>query len=128
MRLLAGTALAALLFAVPEAWAGTTTVVLYRLGNGSSPRMDNVRAKDVAQYQHNGAVWIRHGTGGISTSQTKAGVKNEWTLPARSPYSDELLLHNDHGDHWSWEPKHDMPLQHFVDLLNQAGAHFHKLK
>jgi len=72
--------------------------------------------------------WVRHGTGGISTSRSKAGVKNEWAVPARSPYSDELLVHNDHGDHWSWEPKHDMPLRHFIDLLNQAAAHFRKLK
>ena len=37
-----------------------TPVDLYRKGNASSPRMDNVRInKDIATYVHNDEVWVR---------------------------------------------------------------------
>ncbi len=37
-----------------------TPVDLYRRGNATSPRMDNVRPnKDIAIYENNGQIWVK---------------------------------------------------------------------
>ena len=39
---------------------------LYRLGNASSPRLDNVRDRDVETYDRNGIMMVRSNGKGIS--------------------------------------------------------------
>jgi hypothetical protein len=104
---------------------GITPVELYRRGNNASPRTDHVRPIDVAIFLRNGTAWVRRRSGGISTfSSIPPGRGRIWRLPAGTPYSDELNLENDHGDHWSWEPAQDMELARFRALLETVGHEF----
>lgn len=101
------------------AFAGTTKVTLYRLGNASAPRMDNVRAdKDAEIFQKDGKDWVRaKKSKGMSTSAVASSEKNEWKLPKGATYSDDLALVNDTGNHWQFEPAKDMPLETYKKLL-----------
>lgn len=102
-----------------------TPVVLYRLGNASDPKMDNVRPKDIDTFDVNGETWVRAGTGGISTSQSPGPIKGKWwRLEAGYDYGVLLLVWNDHADHWSWEPAKDMRLLDFKDALHSTHPHF----
>ena len=105
---------------------GTTPIDLYRRGNATSPRMDHVRPIDVASFTRNGVEWVAARSGGISTfaSSTPPGRGRIWRLPAGVFYPDELLLDNDHGNHWSWEPAQDMELTRYRALLAAVGRNF----
>jgi hypothetical protein len=105
---------------------GITSIDLYRRGNSSSPRMDNVRPVDVASFIRNGAEWVGGRSGGISTfaSPTPPGRGRIWRLPAGTLYSDELHLENDHGDHWSWGPARDMKMARYRAFLAAVGQNF----
>ena len=104
----------------------TTPVDLYRRGNSTAPRMDNVRPKDVQRFTQNGVEWVSGCSGGISTfaNPTPPGTGRIWKLAAGEQYSDELHLENDHGDHWSWQPAHDMETSHYQTLLADIGRKF----
>lgn len=101
-----------------------TTTTLYRRGNASSPRMDHIRVeKDILSYHHQGETWVKAGSGGISTFSKQGWGKNWWELESAYEYSDNLLVINDHGTHYSWEPKEDMPLSTYKNelvIVNQA--------
>ncbi|MCB8874058.1 Tse2 family ADP-ribosyltransferase toxin [Acidisoma silvae] len=104
---------------------GITTVDLYRLGNNASARLDNVRSQDVTHYQNSGMTWVKAGTGGISTFDKPIHGKGRlWHLPAGHDYGTLLLVWNDHGQHWSWEPTQDMPLDDYKRLLCVSNAAF----
>jgi len=116
-----------------SALAGTTTVALYRLGNGSGPRLDAVRSMktghakdDVVVFGKDGKHWVKAGSGGISTFSTAQRKKDEWVLNRGASYPETLKLVNDHGSHWSWEPSADMPLDDYKTALHAVGAHFKK--
>jgi hypothetical protein len=89
---------------------------LYRLGNASSPRMDNVRVgKDIETYDRNGDTWVQARSGGVSTFSSPIGgvgnlAKNQWKLDRGYSYDPLLYVVNDHGNHYNWEPNRDMPL------------------
>jgi len=105
---------------------GTTPVDLYRRGNATSPRMDHVRSIDVTSFTRNGVEWVAARSGGISAfaSSSPPGRGRIWHLPAGGRYSDELVLNNDHGAHWSWEPAQDMELTRYRALLAAVGRNF----
>ena len=105
---------------------GTTPVQLYRRGNASSPRLDHVRPIDVTIFIRNGIEWVAARSGGISTFAfpTLPGRGRIWRLPAGTQYPDELILNNDHGDHWSWEPAQDMALSRYRTLLSAVARNF----
>ena len=107
--------------------AGTLPVDLYRSGNSSSARMDNVRPVDVVTYDNDGVVWVRGRQAGISTFSTRLGGKNVWKAAEGTDYSDDIYVINDHGNHWAWQPNEDMPFHTFVALMQQANAYFVKL-
>ena len=116
-----------------SALAGTTTVPLYRLGNGSGPRLDAVRSTktghakdDVIVFDKDGKHWVKTGSGGISTFSMAQRKKDEWVLDKGASYPETLKLVNDHGSHWSWEPSVDMPLADYKMALRAVGAHFKK--
>ncbi len=67
------------------------------------------------------------GTGGISTfaSLTPRLKGKWWKLPAGSNFDDTVLrVWNDHDDHWSWDPIHDMPLIVYKRALANVDARF----
>jgi hypothetical protein len=104
----------------------TTPISLFRAGNTSGPKMDNIRiGKDLTPYQNNGVDWARANGGGISTFDKKKWPTGAWWLiPANTVFDDRLSLVNDHGDHWSWQPALDMELAEFARLLSVLSSAF----
>jgi hypothetical protein len=89
--------------------------------------MDNVRVpKDIKTQVVNGVEMVILGSGGISTSSTQRGSKNEWELRSGYEYDNRLFVNNDHDDHYLWEPKVDMTLVQFIALLQAVNPHFRK--
>lgn len=48
-------------------------------------------------------------------------------LPAGSDYPDELLVVNDHGNHFNWEPNVELTLADFIALLASVEPAFRKV-
>lgn len=108
---------------------------LYRSGNATTPRMENVRLErvppDIETYTVKGVVWVKARTGGISTTETKPKTGQEkgwWKASAGTKVSPKLTVRNDKPNHWAWEPTVDMPLDDYISLLKEANKHFVKLK
>jgi hypothetical protein len=98
---------------------------LYRNGNKTSPRMDNVRDKDVTIYQKDGKDWVQALSGGISVyayNQVPSG-NNWWKLPAGSNVPEGLNLTADLSvpGHWLFEPDEDMPLDEYKKSLTSTN-------
>src|SRR4051812_16097361 len=98
-----------------------TPVTLYRNGNTTTPRLDNVRPVDVETYDVNGVTWVRARVRGISCFDATAGNavvngKNWWTLPTKSTSEPGLYLLNDNNPpgHWAVQPDVDMTLAAFT--------------
>lgn len=108
----------------------STPVNLFRLGNATSPRMDNVREnRDIPVHEEHGVKMVKRRTGGISTNSTRLNQKNEWELSKGHVYDDrELHINNDHGTHYLWEPEKDMTLDEFKRLLKEVGSGFNKIQ
>ena len=112
----------------------TTPITLYRQGNATSPRMDNVRAnKDVAIFEESGVIWVLASSsdgrspGGISTFANSGIGKNWWRLDAGSEIPNELKLINDHDNHWLWQPSQVMTIYTYQTALTIIGALFTKI-
>jgi hypothetical protein len=108
----------------------TTALDLYRVGDAGGPRLDAVRPGiDVSVKPVNGVDWV-DGTpnGGASTRSAiyplRRASSRWWHLPAGSPYSSQLILRNDHGNHWLVEPATDMPLDVYENLLRALNGLF----
>ncbi len=83
--------------------------------------------KDIVTYQRNGVDWVAARSGGVSTFSVQGPGKNWWLLPAGADYPDELLVINDHGHHYNWEPNVDLTLADFVALLASMEPAFRKV-
>lgn len=105
----------------------TTPVDLYRMGNATCARMDNVRSKDIEIYEENGEVWIVANSGGISTFAVRSVGKNWWKLEQNTAIPNELRLVNDYGNHWLWEPSYTMRLEEYKASLRLVGDAFYKV-
>jgi hypothetical protein len=104
-----------------------TPVPLYRRGNANSPRMDNVRDRDVTIYNYNDEQWVQADSGGISTFESSKSGQNWWCVDAGIPIPDGISLINDHHDHWLWRPAYNMRLSEYQELLRQLSIYFVKL-
>jgi hypothetical protein len=101
---------------------------LYRRGNASSPRMTKVRiGVDIVTYARGGTDWVAPGLGGVSTFSAPGPGKNWWLVPAGFDYPDELLVVNDHGNHYNWDPHVDLTLADFIALLASVEPAFSKI-
>lgn len=118
-----------------------TLIALYRQGNASSPRMDNVRPnKDITVYEQQGELWVMLNleaeslpTGmsrseGISTFDNPGSGKNWWKLDLGSDIPPELELINDRDGHWLFQPSRPMLLDSYKDALRQIGTFFYKVE
>ncbi|MBE9145964.1 Tse2 family ADP-ribosyltransferase toxin [Planktothrix mougeotii] len=103
-----------------------TPVPLYRQGNANSPRMDNVRDRDVNIYDYSGEQWIEAFSGGISTFESPKLGRNWWRIDAGIQIPDSINLINDHSDHWLRQPAHNMRLLEYQELLKQVNINFIK--
>lgn len=82
---------------------------------------------DVIIYQKNGVDWVQMATGGASTRSVAYRLRRAgrwWRIPAGTNYPDALVVYNDHGNHWVWEPAHDMPLFDYVAALAGMNGTF----
>ncbi len=106
----------------------TTSIDLYRQGNANSPRMDNVRSKDIATYELDGEVWVNGGLGGgISTFAVPRGGKNWWKLERGTEIPSALTPINDYNNHWLWTPSYAMPMEEYKAVLREIGTSFQKI-
>jgi hypothetical protein len=109
------------------AFAGTTPVDLFRSGNTTSPRMDNVRVQDITQVTLDGVVYVKPATGGISTSTTAASLSpTVWKIPKGTSFPDTIRLNNDKPGHYAWEPASQMKLTDFTSLMSALNSKFVK--
>jgi hypothetical protein len=109
---------------------GTTPKALYRRGNATIPRMDNVRPIiDIAVINQGGVDWVLSRSGGVSCYDytPPPGSGPIWELPAGTTYPDDLYLRDDQNGHWNWEPENDMTLAAFRALLVDVGRNFAKV-
>jgi hypothetical protein len=104
----------------------TTTVELFRAGNSSSARLDILRPGEVVVFQQYGIGWVKGRSGGASTFDAPVGLRGKWwLLPNGTTYDDRLLvLWNDYGNHWSWEPVQDMSLDAYLEALRDVNRKF----
>lgn len=110
-------------------FAGTLVKDLYRSGNSTTPRMDNVRTTDVTIFQQGGVDWVRGKQGGVSTTSVlPTDQKNWWKVPKGTVVSNDIYVVNDHDNHWAWAPARNMPLADFVRLMEATNSKFTKLK
>jgi hypothetical protein len=105
-----------------------TTTDLYRRGNALSPRLTHVRVgKDLITFSQHGIEFARAHSGGVSTFSSPGPGRNWWMLPAGTAYAGEIAVINDHGNHYNWEPRVDLPLADFVALLATVEAAFTRI-
>lgn len=115
-------------FGMPAA----THTDLYRSGNAGSAQLSrlrlNIANSDVETYRIGAEVWVRAGTGGVSTfDRPQAWRGPTWRLPAGTDLPDELVLRSDISGHWTVEPARDMRLSEYEAALETLNARFVRL-
>ncbi|KAI5831197.1 hypothetical protein K523DRAFT_301085 [Schizophyllum commune Tattone D] len=94
---------------------------LYRAGNTTSPRFDNVRPNDISISGGN----VGPGSGGISTFSRKDPTwanNKTWVLQRTTPLIGGLKAINDVGMHWLIAPASKMPFQTYVGHLRELNS------
>lgn len=106
---------------------------LYRFGNASSPKLDNVRTfKDVLVVKKNGIETVVANGNGISLSSTfDPKKKNTWKLSRNTPIPSGLRLVKDmrpgRDDHFMLAPTSSMPFTKYIGLLQELASHCQKV-
>jgi hypothetical protein len=100
---------------------------LYRAGNASSPRFDNVRDKDIVKWRdpQSDEIWVKGLSGGISTFSAPRPEQNWWWIRAGTVVPDGLTVTRDRTDkmtgitHYTIRPATDMKLSEFVEKMKR---------
>jgi RHS repeat-associated protein len=96
-------------------------VDLFRQGNASSPRVDNVRiGKDVNLDENNNIC-----AGGISSFEYRTQPGKWWNLPKDTELPEGLQVRKDDPNdpyHWSFEPSRPMTVDEYIQLLQSISA------
>lgn len=100
-------------------------VDLYRGGNSTSPRFDNVRDKDIVKFREpkTDRVMVKGLSGGISTFTAPKPETNWWWIPAGTVVPDKLTVTRDTTDrqtgitHYTIRPSADMSLEEYVGQM-----------
>lgn len=106
-------------------------VDLFRWGNASSPKLDNVRPTDLGTFKHDGQDWVEGKSGGVSLFSSDAGRPNTWRLPKGTPVPAQLDVYDDGAEsrnHWLIRPAVNMPMAEFQSLLRAFAARFTKVR
>jgi len=99
---------------------------VFRVGNGSSPRMHMVRSSEVDLTEVNGMKMIIANGRGVSL-YTKDELARTfltgwiWKFEARTMIPLGLKLVNDKTGHFCVAPVHNMPLDQYKGLLERMG-------
>ena len=104
-----------------------TPVALYRMGNATSPRMDNVRAKDIETYEQESTLWVAANSGRVSTFAIRGKGKSWWKLDQGVEIANALRVVNDYKDHWLWEPVYAMTLERYRQALRLVAESFYQV-
>jgi len=97
-------------------------VDLYRGGNSTSPRFDNVRDKDIVKFvdRVSGTTMVKGMSGGISTFTAPKPEVNWWWIRAGTVVPQGLVVTRDQTDprtgvtHYTIRPAKDMPLDEYI--------------
>src|SRR6185369_17788806 len=100
-------------------------VDLYRSGNSTSPRFDNVRDKDIVKFRNatTGEVMAKNLSGGISTFTAPKPEQNWWWIRSGTVVPKGLTITRDRTDkttgitHYTIRPAEDMRLVDFADAM-----------
>ena len=100
---------------------------LYRAGNASSPRLDNVRDRDIVKFKdsESGLTKVRGMSGRISTFTVPKPEANWWCIKAGTPVPPKLVITRDttdpktHITHYTIRPESDMLLTEFIAQLQR---------
>ena len=113
---------------------GVTPVDLFRSGNSTSARLDNVRINrsdsDVdTVIDAANIIWVLANGKGVSSWNAidPTWTGRPWQLPAGSPVPNELRLWEDEPGHFVWEPAMNMPLPNYASFLAIVSALFIKI-
>jgi len=105
-----------------------TTLDLYRLGNSTSAKLDNLRpGADVVVESRNGQNWVKAGSGGPSAFEMPSGLRGKhwYKLSAGASYDDSRInLWNDAPNHWVFDVAKDMLLADFTAALSEVNPKF----
>ena len=115
---------------------------LYRLGNATTSKLDNVRPRDVDTYDHNGIAMVRSNGKGISLiTETRLlrlprGSGYAWKIPAHFPMPSGLALKADMKDvplggqseHYLLCPERDMVFTEYTFLLSKFASSLERTK
>lgn len=99
---------------------------LFRLGNSSSPRLSNVRSRDVDTIEINGITVIRANGKSISVFD-KAGINESpmtgwvWRFPPHTQPPVGLKLVQDKPHHYCIAPAQNMPIDKYKGLLEEMA-------
>jgi hypothetical protein len=99
---------------------------LFRAGNKSTARFDQLKSGEVLVQARNGVDWVIARSGGASTQEIAQGLSGTWyRLPQGTAYDDAVFyLWNDYPGHWAWEPAQDMQLSVYIGALAAVNAEF----
>jgi hypothetical protein len=100
-------------------------VDLYRSGNATSPRFDNVRDKDVVKFKDSetGLIKVKGLSGGVSTFTAPKPENNWWWIKAGTVVPPKLVVTRDHTDpktgvtHYTIRPANDMLLTEYITQM-----------
>lgn len=108
---------------------------VFRLGNAESPRLGNVRPRDINTTELNGVLVIVANGKGVSVFDSD-GIKLAplngwvWKFSALAPLPQGLRLVKDKPHHYCVAPAYNMPIDKYKGLLEELGLRatriFHK--
>ncbi|OZG72345.1 hypothetical protein BTA51_16580 [Hahella sp. CCB-MM4] len=99
---------------------------IFRLGNSNSPKLANVRSRDVDSIELNGITVIVANGKGISVFDRK-GIEESpmngwvWRFPPNTRPPHGLRLVQDKPHHYCIAPIHNMPLDKYKGLLEEMA-------
>lgn len=100
---------------------------LYRGGNSSHPRFDNLRPKDIVKWKdkETGETWVEKESGGISTFDYPKPEKNWWWIRAGTPVPEGIVVTRDRTDsengitHYTLRPANDMREADYISSMQE---------
>lgn len=101
---------------------------LFRVGNSTHPRWNNVRLDEVETYEVNGVLMVRANNLGVSV-YTEDRVKKSglsgwaWRIKRGAVLPPTLKIWSDEDGHGLICPTVDMPLSKYVSLLEELVVH-----
>ena len=104
---------------------------LYRLGNATGPRLDNVRPGDVTTYERNGVMFVQATGVGISLLTEDSAARRSgwlWRIPKNTHLPTGLALNHNTAAHYFLCPVADMTMDRYRALLSEVALHCERVR